>query len=66
MIAALRILCLAALAMGLLWIAQGLGVVDWPRSSFMIDQRPWAVRGAILCAVSAVALLALPRRPAEP
>ena len=32
--------------MGLLWIGQGLGYVHWPQSSFMLDQRPWADRGA--------------------
>ncbi|MBX9796144.1 hypothetical protein [Sphingomonas sp.] len=35
-------------AMGLLWVAQGLGWVHWPPESFMLDQRPWAVRGAAL------------------
>lgn len=37
----------AALALlGLLWIGQGLGYVQWPKSSFMLDQRVWADRGA--------------------
>ena len=45
-----------ALAMGLLWIGQGLGIVDWPKSSFMIDQRPWALRGAVLALVGLVAI----------
>ena len=40
-----------AVLMGLLWIGQGLGYIHWPASSFMLDQRPWAVRGAILAAV---------------
>ncbi|MFO1186417.1 MAG: hypothetical protein U1E87_02565 [Alphaproteobacteria bacterium] len=47
----LCILGLLAIAMGLLWIGQGLGYVHWPKSSFMIDQRPWAWRGAGLAAV---------------
>ncbi|WP_375427860.1 hypothetical protein [uncultured Sphingomonas sp.] len=50
-----------ATLMGLLWIGQGLGYVDWPRSSFMIDQRPWANRGAAL-AVVGLALILLGRR----
>jgi uncharacterized membrane protein len=29
-----------ATLMGLLWIGQGLGYVHWPKSSFMLDQRP--------------------------
>lgn len=45
---ALRVLAAVALLVGLLWITQGLGYVRWPRSSFMIDQRPWADRGAAL------------------
>ena len=32
--------------MGLLWIGQGLGYVHWPASSFMLEQRAWADRGA--------------------
>lgn len=58
---ALNILGLAAIVMGLLWIGQGLGLVPWPETSFMIDQRPWAWRGAALAGVGAV-LLVLARR----
>ena len=47
---------LAAL-MGLLWIGQGLGVVHWPASSFMIAQTQWAVYGAMLAAIGIAALL---------
>ena len=50
-----------ALLMGLLWIGQGLGIVRWPASSFMIDMRPWALRGALL-AVAGVALIWFGRR----
>ena len=52
---------IAALLMGLLWIGQGTGVVQWPASSFMLDQRPWALRGAIL-AVIGLGLIILARR----
>ena len=38
----------AALLAGLLFTLQGLGIVHWPRSSFMLDDRSWAVRGAVL------------------
>ena len=51
----------AALLMGLLWIGQGTGIVQWPASSFMLDQRPWALRGAIL-AVIGLALIVFSRR----
>ncbi len=37
-----------ALLVGLLWIGQGMGVVRWPSSSFMIDDSSWSIRGAIL------------------
>jgi hypothetical protein len=39
---------IAAVLIGLLWIGQGAGLINWPASSFMIDQRPWVTRGAIL------------------
>ena len=57
----LLILGIAALLMGLLWIGQGTGVVMWPASSFMLDQRPWVLRGAIL-AVIGLALILWSRR----
>ncbi|HXH17117.1 MAG TPA: hypothetical protein VNJ10_13400 [Sphingomonas sp.] len=47
--------------MGLLWIGQGLGYVHWPQSSFMLDQRPWADRGALLAAFG-LALIFAARR----
>jgi hypothetical protein len=54
----LGVLCLL---MGLLWIGQGLGVVRWPASSFMIDMRPWALRGAVL-AIAGAAMIWFSRR----
>lgn len=41
---------LLAILFGLLFTLQGLGIVHWPRSSFMLDDRSWAVRGAVLVA----------------
>ena len=52
-----RIIGVIALLMGLLWIGQGTGVVKWPASSFMIDVRPWAIRGAVLAVVGLGLLL---------
>lgn len=43
--------------MGLLWIGQGLGYIHWPASSFMLDQRPWADRGAVAAVVGLVLIL---------
>jgi hypothetical protein len=43
-----------AVLMGLLWVGQGLGYIHWPASSFMLDQREWAVKGALVAAAGAV------------
>jgi len=58
---ALLIIGVAAVLMGLLWIGQGSGLVHWPASSFMIDQRPWISRGAILAIVGLI-LIAVSRK----
>ncbi len=55
------ILGIAAVLMGLLWIGQGTGLIMWPASSFMLDQRPWATRGVLL-AVAGIVLIILSRR----
>ena len=52
---------LLALAIGLLWIGQGTGLVAWPRSSLMISQMQWAWYGAALAAVG-LGLMWLSRR----
>ena len=49
---------------GLLWIGQGLGLVRWPASSFMIAQRQWADYGAGL-AVAGLLLVLIARRSAR-
>jgi uncharacterized membrane protein len=43
-----------ALAVGLLWIGQGTGVIQWPASSFMISQTQWAWYGAALAVVGLI------------
>jgi len=45
---------LLALAIGLLWIGQGLGVINWPQSSFMIRQMQWVGYGAALAALGLI------------
>ena len=52
--ALLMIVGLVVLAVGLLWIGQGTGVIAWPASSFMISQTQWAWYGAALAALGAV------------
>ena len=48
---------IAALLIGGLWIGQGIGLVQWPASSFMLDQRPWALRGGLLVLIGIVLIL---------
>ncbi|WP_375398287.1 hypothetical protein [uncultured Sphingomonas sp.] len=47
----LTIVGLLGFAMGTLWFLQGAGIVRWPASSFMLDQRIWMLWGALLMAV---------------
>jgi uncharacterized membrane protein len=48
------ILGILALLMGLLWIGQGTGTINWPQSSFMIKQIEWAYSGAALAIVGMI------------
>jgi hypothetical protein len=52
----LPILGFLALAIGLLWIGQGTGVIAWPASSFMISQIHWAWYGAALAMLGLVVI----------
>ena len=45
---------LLLLALGLLWIGQGTGIIAWPRTSFMINQLQWAGYGAAVAAFGLV------------
>lgn len=45
-----------AIAIGLLWIGQGTGYVNWPQSSFMISQVQWAYYGAALSLVGVLVM----------
>lgn len=42
---------------GLLWIGQGTGYVNWPQSSFMIRQIQWAYYGAALSFVGLLVMV---------
>ena len=46
-----------AMIVGLVWIGQGTGYFPYPKTSFMIDQMPWAYRGGVLAVIGAVAVL---------
>jgi uncharacterized membrane protein len=50
----LLIVGLLALAMGLLWIGQGTGMINWPQSSFMINRIQWAGYGAVVAALGLI------------
>jgi len=52
--AAFLILGILALLIGLLWIGQGTGTINWPQSSFMIKQTQWAYYGAALAIVGLI------------
>jgi hypothetical protein len=45
-----------AILIGLLWVGQGTGYFPYPRSSFMIDQMPWAYYGIVLALVGLIAI----------
>lgn len=57
----LLIVGIVALLMGLLWIGQGLGIIMWPASSFMLAQKIWSVWGTVL-AIVGIALIMVARR----
>jgi uncharacterized membrane protein len=48
------ILGILALLVGLLWIGQGTGTINWPQSSFMIRQVQWAYYGAALAIIGLI------------
>lgn len=50
---------LLAMLVGLLWVGQGAGLIHWPASSFMIDQRQWVTPGAVLAVFGLVLVLVL-------
>jgi hypothetical protein len=50
----MRIFGILALLIGLIWIGQGTGAINWPQSSFMINQIQWAWYGAALAVVGLI------------
>lgn len=53
----------AMVLMGLLWVLQGLYIVRWPASSFMLGDIVWTRNGAVL-AVLGLVLIWLGRKRA--
>lgn len=58
----LRFFGIAALLMGLLWMGQGAGLIMWPASSFMLEQKVWILWGGVLALAGAGLLLWAQRR----
>ncbi len=56
------ILGVAAILMGGLWALQGLDIVRWPSSSFMLGDTTWTRNGVVLIVVGVV-LVWFARRP---
>jgi hypothetical protein len=55
--AALLVIGILAVLIGLIWVGQGTGYFPYPASSFMINQMPWVYWGAGLAALGLIALL---------
>ena len=56
---AVRVLCALLIAVGMIWILQGVNILP---GSFMTGQIQWAYRGAIAAAAGAVILVVSMRR----
>ncbi len=52
----LQVFGVALVLAGGLWTLQGLGLVMWPKESFMLDQRIWAIYGIAAMAIGAFLL----------
>jgi len=50
------ILGIVAVVIGLVWVGQGTGYFPYPAESFMINQSPWILRGAILAIIGIVVI----------
>jgi hypothetical protein len=56
--AAFLVVGILAILIGLIWVGQGTGYFPYPASSFMINQKSWVYRGAVLAALGLIAVLA--------
>ena len=46
-----------AVVLGLLWLGQGMGIVNWPSNSFMIGNMHWTYIGSVV-AIMGIGLVA--------
>ena len=58
----LILLGLVALIMGLLWVAQGLGIVSLPVRGFMPPRGEWTLYGGILASIGLIMFIGGLRR----
>ena len=61
LVLALQVLGAALAFSGIFWALQGLGIVMWPRQSFMLAEREWALYGAIAVALGGLLVWAAGR-----
>lgn len=52
----LMIVGVLAILVGLVWMGQGSGYFPYPKSSFMIDQRPWIWWGLLLAVAGGISV----------
>ena len=52
--ALLLVLGIAGLLAGLLFAGQGAGIINWPQSSFMVNQNQWILYGLVIAGVGLV------------
>lgn len=50
----LMLLGIVGLLAGLLFAGQGAGIINWPQSSFMVNQTQWILYGLVLAGVGLV------------
>ena len=54
---ALLVVGILAILVGVIWIGQGTGYFPYPAESFMINEMPWAYRGAVLAIIGLIAAM---------
>jgi hypothetical protein len=50
----LLLLGIVAMIAGLLFAAQGAGIVNWPQSSFMVNSTDWILYGLVIAGIGLV------------
>jgi hypothetical protein len=61
----LTIVGVAAILVGGLWALQGLDIIRWPASSFMLGDTVWT-RNGVLLSIFGIVLLFLARKRPQP